>query len=102
MEHVARCNCATMNWKGGESGERGIRTLGTGLNPYNGLANHQGEFPSLEAGRGCGEAIAGVPAGVPVEPSIDPKLATLVSVWPTLPAPLRDAILKLAFEQDQP
>ena len=39
MEHVARCNCATMNWKGGESGERGIRTLGTGLNPYNGLAN---------------------------------------------------------------
>ena len=91
-QELARAN-------GVNGGEGGIRTRGRGLNPFNSLANCRSDSTSGGGPEGCGdgpEALGRLLAHIAAElAEIAPDLATVVDAWPTLPGPIKAAILAM-------
>jgi len=77
------------------TGEGGIRTRGTGLTPYNGLANGGTKQATPHQNESCESAgnLSGRSVVHPAQEQGD--LAELLSVWPTLPEPVKAGIVAM-------
>jgi hypothetical protein len=85
-----------------KTGETGIRTPGTGVNPYNGLANRTLSSINTESKTTYGTAGNCLSPDLSLRIQTDPELSSVVTAWVNLPPDVRKMIVGvvLATQKD--
>ena len=90
------CPLGRLCQRGDFNGEAGIRTQGTGISPYNGLANRRRETGTTDRHTTCGETAQGACHNLCQNCAEKaPDLAAVVVAWPTLPEAIKTGILAM-------